>query len=81
MHIYTEVSVSNTDRNLSLEQIIYKDYFLGSLRMCKKSVSLINTPQGPEDQNREFYRTLFNKIFGKKKKKKHYTYAEYICHN
>ena len=41
-----------------------------SVYMYKKSVSLINSPQGPDDQNRELYGTLFSKLHGKKSKQK-----------
>ena len=54
--------------------------FLGSLHMYKNSVSLINSPQGPDDQNRDLYWTLSKKLHGKKNQN-NYTYAECICHN
>ena len=71
-HIYTEVFISNIDVeiccwNRSSTRTIS---FLDSLHMYKKSVSLINSPQGPDDQNRELYWTLFSKLHGKKSKQK-----------
>ena len=34
--------------------------------MYKKSVSLINSPKGLEDQNRALYGNFFDKLYGRK---------------
>ena len=64
---YTEICICNR----SSRRIIF-------VHIYKKSVSIIDIPQGPGFQHREFYSTLFNSFYGKRIDKKN-RYAVCVC--
>lgn len=81
-HIYTEVFISNIDVEICCwNRSSTRTVSFLIPCTCTKNLHLwVNiSPQGPDDQNRELYWTLFSKLHGKNQNKNHHTYAECIC--